>query len=157
MIKPGTKFPNFSLLNQDGKTAKLADYAGSWLIVYIYPKDDTPNCTIQANAFTAQKKLFDDAGIKVLGLSPDDVASHKNFCNKFALTIDLIADPECELLDALGVGQTDWQGTMYWDRTTFVVDPNGVVVKVYEKVVAQGHDEVLLKDIAELKLQTSAR
>lgn len=157
MIKAGTKFPEFTLMNQDGKSVKLADYAGKWLVVYVYPKDDTPNCTIQANAFTAHKMLFEEAGITVVGLSPDGVTAHKNFCNKFSLSIDLLADPDCQLLNALGIGQTEWQGTMYWDRTTFVVDPSGLIARVYEKVVAQGHDEVLLKDISELKLQSSAR
>ena len=85
MLTPGTPFPSFSLQNQDGKLTKLSDYAGKWLVVYFYPKDDTPGCTIQGKSFTATKEDFDAAGINVLGVSADDVASHKNFCNKFGL------------------------------------------------------------------------
>jgi peroxiredoxin Q/BCP len=147
----GTRFPNFSLQNQDGKTVKLDDFAGKWLVLYVYPKDDTPGCTIQGKSFTATKQEFDDAGIAVVGVSADDVASHKDFCNKFAFTIDLLADPSHELLDAAGVGQSEYKGTMYWNRTSFVIDPEGKLRKVYEKVNPEGHERVLLDDIKELQ------
>jgi len=101
----GKRFPDFSLQNQDGKTVKLDDFAGKWLVLYVYPKDDTPGCTIQGKSFTASKQDFDDANIAIAGVSADDVESHKNFCNKFAFTIDLLADPNHELLQAAGVGQ----------------------------------------------------
>ena len=153
MLTPGAPFPSFSLQNQDRKLTNLSDYAGKWLVVYVYPKDDTPGCTIQGKSFTATKKDFDDAGIVVLGLSEDDVASHKSFCEKFAFTIDLLADPKRELLAALGVGQSDYKGTLYWDRTTFVVDTKGVLRKVYLKVKPDGHERVLLEDIAALKAE----
>src|SRR6201987_4515569 len=110
MMPAGSRFPDFSLPNQDGKTIKLSDFAGRWLVVYFYPKDDTPGCTIQGKSFTATKADFDAANIKVLGVSADDVASHKNFANKFAFTIDLLADTNAELLKAAGVGQTDYNG-----------------------------------------------
>ncbi|MEP6741562.1 MAG: peroxiredoxin, partial [bacterium] len=133
--------------NQDGKPMKLDDFAGKWLVLYVYPKDDTPGCTLQGKSFTATKQEFDDAGIAVVGVSADDVASHKDFCNKFAFTIDLLADPNHELLDAASVGQSDYKGTMYWNRTSFVIDPQGVLRKIYEKVNPEGHEQVLLKDI----------
>ena len=152
MLDQGTLFPNFSLKNQDGKVTTLQDYAGSWLVLYVYPKDDTPGCTIQGKSFTATKSDFDHAGIKVVGLSADDVESHKNFCNKFSLTIDLLADPTADLLTRLQVGQSEYKGTKYWDRTTFVIDPKGVLRKIYLKVSPEGHEQVLLKDIQELKL-----
>ena len=147
----GNRFPEFSLQNQDGKTVTLNDFAGKWLVVYVYPKDDTPGCTIQGKSFTATKQEFDDAGIAVVGVSADDVASHKDFCNKFAFTIDLLADPNHELLDAAGVGQSDYKGTMYWNRTSFVIDPEGTLRKVYEKVDPNGHERVLLDDIKALQ------
>ena len=143
----GKRFPDFSLQNQDGKTVTLDDFAGKWLVLYVYPKDDTPGCTIQGKSFTATKQEFDDAKIAVVGVSADGVQSHKDFCNKFAFTIDLLADPNTELLSAAGVGQSEYKGTMYWDRTSFVIDPNGVLRKVYEKVNPQGHERVLLDDI----------
>src|SRR5882757_5420849 len=147
MLETGKPFVNFNLQNQDGKQMKLGDFAGKWLVVYVYPKDDTPGCTIQGKSFTASKQDFDDAGIAVVGVSADDVASHKDFCNKFGFTIDLLADPNHELLDAAGVGQSDYKGTMYWNRTSFVIDPEGTLRKVYEKVNPEGHEQVLLEDI----------
>jgi len=140
-------FPEFSLLNQDGEMVTLGHFAGQWLVVYVYPKDDTPGCTIQGKSFTATKQEFDDANIAVVGVSADDVESHKNFCNKFSFTIDLLADPDHELLDAAGVGQSDYKGTLYWNRTSFVIDPAGTLRKVYEKVNPEGHERVLLDDI----------
>ena len=143
----GKPFPDFSLQNQDGRAVKLGDFAGKWLVLYVYPKDDTPGCTIQGKSFTATKQEFDDANIAVVGVSADDVASHKDFCNKFGFTIDLLADPNHELLDAAGVAQSDYKGTMYWNRTSFVIDPKGTLRKVYEKVDPNGHERVLLDDI----------
>jgi len=146
-LETGKRFPEFKLQNQDGKTVTLDDYQGKWLVVYVYPKDDTPGCTIQGKSFTASKQEFDEANIGVVGVSADDVASHKDFCNKFSFTIDLLADPNHELLDAAGVEQSEYKGTMYWNRTSFVIDPEGNLRKVYEKVDPNGHERVLLDDI----------
>ena len=151
MMQAGNRFPDFSLPNQDGKTTSLQDFAGQWLVVYFYPKDDTPGCTIEAKGFTASKADFDAAGIKVLGVSADDVASHQHFCNKFAFTIDLLSDLGSSLMKSLGIGQAEWKGMKFWERTTFVVDPSGVIRKVYEKVNPQGHETVLLDDIKALQ------
>jgi len=96
--------------DQDGKTVSLDDFAGKWLVVYVYPKDDTPGCTIQGKSFTASKQDFDDANISVVGVSEDDVDSHKSFCNKFGFTIDLLADPNHEFLKAAGVDQSRGRG-----------------------------------------------
>ena len=151
MLKAGQAFPMFSLANQDGKTVSLGSFAGKWLVVYVYPKDDTPGCTIQGKSFTATKGDFDAAGIAVVGVSQDDVASHKSFCNKFGFTIDLLADTNATLLKAAGVGQSEYKGTMYWNRTTFVIDPQGTVRKVYENVKPEGHEQTLLQDIKGLQ------
>jgi thioredoxin-dependent peroxiredoxin len=151
MLSAGNPFPTFSLPNQDGKITKLSDFAGQWVVIYFYPKDDTPGCTIQGKSFTATKAAFDAAGIKVLGVSSDDVTSHKNFSHKFAFTIDLLSDTDSGLMKTLGLGQSEWKGEKYWDRTSFVVDPKGVIRKVYEKVDPQGHEQVLLDDIEGMK------
>ncbi|HKA21440.1 MAG TPA: peroxiredoxin [Blastocatellia bacterium] len=151
MLEAGKPFPNFSLQNQDGETVSLGDFAGRWLVVYFYPKDDTPGCTIQGQSFTASKAEFDEAGISVVGVSQDDVESHKNFCNKFSFKIDLLADTDAELLNACSIGQSEYKGTMYWDRTSFVVDPGAVIRKVYQRVNPQGHERTLLDDIKHLK------
>jgi len=152
-LKVGQSFPKFALPNQDGQTMKSEDFMGKWLVVYVYPKDDTPGCTIQGKSFTASKQEFDDANIKVVGVSEDDVASHKNFCNKFSFTIDLLADTKHELLDAMGIGQTEFGGAKYWNRTSFVVDPHGTLQKVYNSVKPEGHEKVLLDDIKALQTQ----
>jgi peroxiredoxin Q/BCP len=151
MLSAGNPFPNFSLPNQDGKTVKLSDYAGQWLVIYFYPKDDTPGCTIQGKSFTATKAEFDASGVKVLGVSADDVASHKNFCHKFAFTVELLSDTNSTLMKALGLGQAEWKGMKFWERSTFIVDPKGIIRKVYEKVNPEGHENVLLEDIKGLK------
>lgn len=151
MIDTSQKLPAFDLENQDGERRTNASYAGKWLVLYAYPKDDTPGCTIQGKSFTATKADYDAAGAVVVGLSEDGVASHKAFCDKFSFTIELLADPDKKLLTALGIGQTEWKGTMYWDRTTFLVDPTGVVRKVYAKVDPNGHEKAVLADIAALK------
>lgn len=147
MLNEGQRFPAFSLADQDGQTRKLGDFSGKWLVVYTYPKDDTPGCTLEGRGFTAAKPDFDAADSVVVGLSADDVGSHKSFCNKFGFTIPLLADPDATLLAALGVGQSEWKGTKYWDRVTFVVDPTGTIRKVYPKVNPEGHEKQVLADL----------
>jgi thioredoxin-dependent peroxiredoxin len=152
-VEEGTKFPEFALPNQDGKTVKLEDFAGKWLVVYFYPKDDTPGCTIQGQSFTASKQDFEDAGIEVVGVSQDDVESHKNFCNKFSFTIDLLSDTDHKLIKAVGLNQNERNGFKYWSRTSYVIDPQGVTRKVYQSVTPAGHEKVLLEDIKQLQGQ----
>ncbi len=151
MLQASNPFPNFSLPNQDNQTVSLSDFAGQWLVVYFYPKDDTPGCTVQGKGFSASKKDFDAAGIKIVGVSADDTASHKSFCTKFAFTIDLLSDTDAALMKALEIGQSEWKGMKFWDRTTFVVDPNGIIRKVYEKVSPEGHETALLEDIKAIR------
>ena len=106
-LEEGNHFVDFTLRIRMARPFHLDDFAGKWLVVYVYPKDDTPGCTIQGKSFTATKQEFDDANIAVVGVSEDDVESHKSFCNKFSFTIDLLADPNHELLKAAGVGQVN--------------------------------------------------
>lgn len=155
MLKTGQKFPEFELFNQDNQRRSLKDYAGKWLVLYVYPKDDTPGCTIEGKSFSKQKADFDRLNVSIVGVSHDDVKSHKDFCNKYSFTIDLLADPNAGLLKAIGVGQSEWKGVKYWDRTTFLIDPRGVLKKVYENVNPEGHEATVLKDIAELQLKNS--
>lgn len=151
MLEAGNQFPDFSLPDQDGKTVTLKDFAGKWLVVYFYPKDDTPGCTIQGKSFTATRDEFDAAGISVVGVSQDDVTSHKCFSDKFDFKVELLADTDASLMNKLGIGQSEWNGMKFWDRSTFVVDPKGTLRKVYEKVNPQGHEQVLLEDIKKLR------
>lgn len=151
MLRSGTPFPEFQLPNQENKMRSLKDYAGKWLVLYVYPKDDTPGCTIQGKSFTEHKSQFEKLGVNVVGVSQDDVNSHKAFCDKYSLTIDLLADPEHKLLKAAGVGQSEYKGNLYWDRTTFLIDPKGHLLKTYENVKPEGHESLLLKDIQEIQ------
>src|SRR5947209_10964107 len=114
MLEAGKPFPNFSLPDQDGKVTKLGDLAGKWAVVYFYPKDDTPGCTIQGKSFTASKQDYEEAGVEVVGVSQDDVESHKNFCNKFAFTIDLLSDTDHKLINAVGLNQAERNGFKFW-------------------------------------------
>lgn len=150
-LHEGDKFPEFVLPNQDGETVKLSDFAGKWLVVYFYPKDDTPGCTIQGKSFTASKQDFEDAGIEVVGVSQDDVESHKNFCNKFAFTIDLLSDTNHKLMNAVGLKEGERNGFKFWSRTSYVIDPQGITRKIYQDVVPTGHEKVLLEDIKQLQ------
>ena len=150
-VEENKRFIDFRLQNQDGETVTLNDFAGKWLVLYVYPKDDTPGCTIQGKSFTATKDEFDAANIAVVGVSEDDVDSHKSFCNKFGFTIDLLADPEHQLLNAAGVGQSEYKGTMYWNRTSFVIDPEGNLRRTYSKVQPEGHERMLLNDIKQMQ------
>jgi len=155
-VEEGKRFIDFNLKNQNNETVTLDDFAGKWLVVYVYPKDDTPGCTIQGKSFTASKQDFDDANIAVVGVSEDDVASHESFCKKFGFTIDLLADPQHEFLNESGVGQSDYKGTMYWNRTSFVIDPKGNLRKIYRKVNPEGHEQVLLDDIKAMQANAAS-
>lgn len=153
MLKAGDKFPDFALQNQDAKTISLQDLKGKWVVLYVYPKDDTPGCTLEGQSFSASKAEFDRLNTVIYGLSADDANSHKDFCNKYNFTVELLADEKCELLKAAGVPQSDYKGTMYWNRVTFIVDPEGKVAKVYDKVTPDGHDKVVLEDLKLLQAQ----
>ena len=147
MLETGQPFPHFNLPNQDNQMTKLSDFAGHWLVVYVYPKDDTPGCTIEGRGFSAALGDFEKANARVVGLSADDTASHKSFCTKFDFRMPLLADTKAELLTAAGVGQSDYKGTMYWNRVTYLIDPKGITRKIYRDVKPQDHEKMVLEDI----------
>jgi peroxiredoxin Q/BCP len=140
MLKVGDQFPAFSLLNQDGETVTNEAMACSVSVIYFYPKDDTSGCTAEACEF--QEQLSDFPGKNVFGVSPDPVKSHRKFADKYNLEFTLLADTETALCEACGVwAEKSMYGKKYMGvlRTTFVVDANGVVTHVFEKVKPQGH------------------
>jgi len=157
MLTLNEKFPDFSLPNQDGRFVNLNEFAGKWLVLYVYPKDDTPGCTLEGREFTAAKPNFEKENISVVGISADDVDSHQNFCNKYDFTIDLLSDTDAELLKKTGVNQIDYNGMKYWERTTFVIDPNGVLRKIYHAVKADGHEKAVLNDVLHLQKEYGIR
>lgn len=150
-LEEGQRFPDFALPDQNNKITKLKDFSGKWLVLYVYPKDDTPGCTIQGKGFTSTRQEFEANNAVVVGINQDDVKSHKKFCNKYGLTISLLSDTEAKLLSAMGVGQKELNGAKYWNRSTFVVDPKGYVRKIYKDVLPQGHEKMVLEDIKSLQ------
>jgi peroxiredoxin Q/BCP len=145
MLDVGSPFPNFSLQNQSGDTVTLADLKGSKTIVYFYPKDDTPGCTVEACAFRDNLPKF--TGAKVFGVSPDSFRSHKKFAEKFGLNFPLLADEKHALAEACSTWvEKSMMGRNYMgvERTTFLLDADAMIEKVWRKVKPEGHaDEVL--------------
>lgn len=150
MLQEGQKAPEFSLPDQHGKTWRLAELRGKDVVVYFYPKDDTPGCTVEACGFRDLYKDLEDAGAVVLGLSPDDTKSHKKFADKFQLPFTLLADVGHQVADAFGVwGEKKNYGKTYMGihRATFLIGPDGTVKKVWPKVSPQGHNVEVLAAI----------
>ncbi len=148
MPKEGTKAPSFSLPDQDGVTRSLSDYKGKRLVLYFYPKDDTPGCTIEAQVLGDSIKKFKKLGAEVIGVSADSVKSHKKFCDKFSIPFPLLSDEEKKMVNAYGVwGEKQMMGRKYMGikRTTFVIDSNGKIQKVFENVKPPKHAEELLE------------
>jgi thioredoxin-dependent peroxiredoxin len=147
MLTEGQPAPDFSLRDAAGNTVRLADLRGKKVVLYFYPKDDTPGCTKEACGFRDQYARFEDRGVVVLGVSPDDEASHTSFATKFGLPFRLLADPEGRVADAYGVWkEKNNYGRTYMgvERTTFLIDEQGKIAKIYPRVQVDGHiDEVL--------------
>jgi peroxiredoxin Q/BCP len=149
--KAGTKAPRFSLPDQRGQVVSLADFSGQPLIVYFYPKDDTPGCTKEACGFRDDWDAFEAAGIAVIGISPDSAASHAKFRDKYDLPFTLLADEDHAVCEAYGVwGTKKFRGREYMGvkRTTFVIDGDGKIGHVYENVKPSGHSQELLEALA---------
>jgi len=147
----GQPAPAFKLQDQDGKWHSLADYKGKWVAIYFYPKDDTPGCTTQACSFRDNIFAFNKEGAVILGISVDDVESHKKFAEKHGLPFTLLADADKAVSKSYGVLKT-YMGVMEMARRdTFIVDPQGRIAKHYESVDPEGHSKIVLDDIKALK------
>lgn len=152
-IEAGQTAPDFQLADQDSKTHKLTDYRGKPVVLYFYPKDDTPGCTTEACNFRDDYSAYQKAGAVILGVSVDDEKSHAKFVNKYELPFTLLADVEKKVVNAYGVwGQKKMFGKTYDGifRTTFLIDKDGRVAKVFEKVKPDAHSEEVLAAIQEL-------
>lgn len=154
MLKEGSKAPDFTAKDQNGKTVKLSDFKGQKVVLYFYPKDDTPGCTKEACSFRDSYSLFEKKGIKVLGVSVDDEKSHQKFIEKYNLPFDLLADTEKKIVEKYGVwGEKSMYGKKYMGtlRKTFLIDENGKIVKIFDKVNVSEHADEVLKAFGEDK------
>lgn len=151
-LKEGDKAPGFKGVDQNENSISLDDYRGKKLILYFYPKDDTPGCTAEACNLRDNISVLIDKGFEILGVSPDSPKKHQKFIDKYSLPFPLIADTEKEILNAYGVwGPKKFMGREYdgVHRTTFVIDENGTIEKIFTKVNTKAHAEQILEGMAE--------
>lgn len=152
MLEIGTKAPDFTLPDQNGNMHSLSEYRGKKVILYFYPKDNTPGCTKQACGFAERFPQFTEKGAVVLGISKDSVASHKKFEEKYGLPFTLLADPELVAIQAYDVWQEKKNyGKTYMGvvRSTYLIDENGKIVKAFDKVKAADNPEQMLGELDE--------
>lgn len=145
--------PDFSSINQNDETIKLSDYLGKNIVLYFYPKDDTPGCTIEANQFTALAEQFAKLDTVIIGVSKDDCASHRDFIAKYGLTVELLADTSgelCELYNVWRERERDGVKSMAILRSTFIIDKQGNLADVEYGVTAEGHAAAVLEKIKTL-------
>jgi peroxiredoxin Q/BCP len=147
----GKEAPGFTLPSQENKPVSLSDYKGKWVVLYFYPKDQTSGCTIEAHNFQRDTAKYDALNAVVLGVSLDTVDSHKAFCTKDTLTFKLLADPDHKVVDAYGVPVKSFGPMHYAERDTFLISPDGKVVKQWEVKDIQSHSDDVLATIAAMK------
>ena len=148
MLNIGDRAPGFTLKDKNGNEVKLSDFSGKRIVLYFYPKDNTPGCTRQACAFAGAYDEFKKRGVEVIGISRDGIASHVKFAEKYNLPFVLLSDPELEAIQSYGV----WQEKKLYGkvsfgvvRTTFIIDENGIIEKVMPKVKPDTNAEDILK------------
>ena len=147
-LNVGSQAPDFDSVDQDGNRVRLSDFQGKTIVLYFYPKDNTPGCTAEACSFRDDMELIAEAGIKVLGVSADGVDSHKKFERKYGLNFTLVADPQKKIIDAYGVGGSF--GTAR--RVTFLIDHEGKIRHIWPKVSPKGHSAEVLEKVKEIGL-----
>jgi peroxiredoxin Q/BCP len=147
-LKDGEKAPDFSLKGNDGQMHKLSDFRGQYVVLYFYPKDETPGCTTEACSFRDNISAITKSGTKVIGVSVQDVASHRDFIKKYGLNFLLLADNEKKVSKEYGVLNSTWGVD---NRVTFIIDPQGSIVKIYPKVDPNGHAEEVLAELKTLQ------
>lgn len=148
ILSVGDKAPYFSGFNQNGELVSLSGFAGKKLILYFYPKDNTPGCTAESCNLNDNYQMWLAKGYEVVGVSPDKVASHKKFADKFNFGFNLVADPETKILQDYGVwGEKSMYGKKYMGvlRTTFVINENGVIEQIFDKVDTKDHTNQIIK------------
>ena len=147
-LSKGDKAPDFQGLNQNGELVSLSLFKGKKVIVYFYPKDNTPGCTAESCNLNDNYQMWLSKGYQVVGISPDSVASHKKFADKFQFGFNLVADTDTKILQDYGVwGEKNMYGRKYMGvlRTTFVINENGIIEEVFEKVDTKNHTDQIIK------------
>ena len=150
-LTEGDKAPDFTAKDQDGNTVSLKDFKGKKIVLYFYPEDDTPTCTIEACNLRDNYSTLKNEGLIVLGVSPDEEKKHKKFEEKYNLPFTLLADPDKSIIDKYGVwGEKNLYGRKYMGlfRTTFLIDENGIIFKIFKKPKSKIHSEEILKAVA---------
>lgn len=142
--------PNFCLYNQDNKMITLESFSGKWLIIFFYPKDDTPGCTIEACSLRDTKSALDDLDVNIVGVNKDNIESHRKFIKKYSLNYDLLTDGDGKMIESYGAWGKKMFGREGIQRKTFVINPDGLIVKAYLKVTPTNHGEKILDDIKTL-------
>lgn len=153
-IKEGDKAPDFCLPNADGKEICLEDFRGKWVVLYFYPKDNTPGCTREALDFTSKIGDFEKLNAVVIGISKDSTQSHRRFIEKHGLKVILLSDPEHKVIEIYGAwGKKRRYGKEYFGtvRSTFLIDPEGYVRKIWKNVKVKGHVEQVLNFLRSLQ------
>jgi peroxiredoxin Q/BCP len=153
MLNEGDSAPDFTAKNQNGETVILSDLRGKRVVLYFYPKDDTPGCTKQACNLRDSFEVFEGKGIKIFGVSTDDENSHRKFISKYRLPFDLLADVSKEIVNAYGVyGEKNNYGKKYMgvNRTTFLIDEAGKIAKIFKKVKVEEHAGEVLAAFGEI-------
>jgi peroxiredoxin Q/BCP len=151
--KIGQTAPDFTASDQKGNLVSLADFQSQWLVLYFYPKDDTPGCTVEAKDFTEYEKEFSALGSQILGVSTDSGKSHCKFIQKHNLSIQLLSDPNHQVCEAYGVWQLKkFMGKEYMGvvRSTFLIDPEGNLAYVWSNVKVKGHAQAVLDQLKQL-------
>ena len=150
-VQAGTMAPNFTLPSQEDKPVSLSDYKGKWVVLYFYPKDQTSGCTIEAHNFQRDQPKYNALNAVVLGVSLDTVAGHKTWCSKDTFSFKLLADPDHKVVDAYGVPLMGFGPLKYASRDTFLISPEGKVVKVWQKVDPNVASSEVLAEINDAK------
>ncbi|HLR80881.1 MAG TPA: thioredoxin-dependent thiol peroxidase [Bacillota bacterium] len=151
-IEVGSQAPDFTLKNQDDKEVSLSDFRGKHIVLYFYPKDMTPGCTTQACDFRDQYEKFSELDAVIIGISPDPIERHQKFIDKHDLPFQLLADEDHEVAELYGVWKLKKMfGKEFYgiERSTFIIDPDGILQKEYRKVRVKGHVEEVLADVKE--------
>jgi len=145
-LEVGTFAPIFWALNQDGDTIRLEDFRGKWVVLYFYPKDDTPGCTMEAKGFEELREEFERENAVILGVSRDDEKSHKSFCTKYGLNFHLLADKDGKIIEEYKA-----KGVIFTKRMTYLIDPEGKIAFVWKKVNPARHAKEVLEKLREIK------